>query len=328
MPSLEERLFHCIERNLKQKEEVLELYARLFDGMREASLKRDFSQDVVSALNAYKGKDVLKQEDIGQYEPLHVENNSINFEKKHGIKSFLFGIKVGDEKWKHIKKKMGWQKWAEGFFIPAGHFTSVLNYELMFCTFGLVIGNSHALYEHEALHACRQIYSANCYFIDGYGSSLMNPGNELKARCEYTFVDEMHCYLNDNRSFNETARLLKGDYWDSEKEAIFSIIVGSGLEKIKKKGLVKKAIKPVWREIECTIRASHVLKNRLAPEVLTPLFYSLGPTIDEIRNKNFPSIFADIRLWAELLERDVVRQGMIRAELQKKGYCCDDIIMA
>ena len=63
--------------------------------------------------------------------------------------------------------KMGWR-----MFVPAGHFRNCENPELNYKWFGFALGSGQGIYEHEALHACRQIYFHNCYLIDGYGDKL------------------------------------------------------------------------------------------------------------------------------------------------------------
>ena len=57
-------------------------------------------------------------------------------------------------------------------FVPAGHFRNCGYTELNYGWFGFALGNGQGIYEHEALHACRQLYSRNCFFIDGYGAEI------------------------------------------------------------------------------------------------------------------------------------------------------------
>lgn len=327
MPSLEERLFHCLENNLHPKDEIIQLYGKMFNGMRDASFKKDFSSEFADVLNKYKEDTTLAAKDFNEYEPMHVENNYLPFEKKHGIMSFLFGIVLPEKRWKRILKKLEWEKWAGGMFVPAGNFSNCGNTELRYQTFGFALGSGHSIYEHEALHANRQLYSNNCHFIDGYGSEINYSPEELKVRCEYTFIDEMHAYISDSWERADMKKTLKTKYWTSEIKTIYSLIKGVWPISAAKKNKMKKAVKPIFAELDSTIDACFYLKQRLDPEVLTPLFYALGPTADEIRQAEFPSIFADIRLWADLLEKDIIRQNMIRTELQKKGYCNNPFIM-
>ena len=74
------------------------------------------------------------------------------------------------------------------------------------------------------------------------------------------------------------------------------------------KKALRKSVTPVLEEMECTIDACFYLKKRLSRTILTPPILCFGPfTADEIRDKNFPSIFADIRLGSDILEKDIVR---------------------
>ncbi|MDD4877987.1 MAG: hypothetical protein PHO02_03045 [Candidatus Nanoarchaeia archaeon] len=328
MPSLEERLFNCIEQNLKHKDDVIQLYGKMFNRTRELSLTKDFSQEFADAMNRYKGKKVLKAGHFSGYSSLHIESNYLPFERKHAIMSFLFGIVLPEKKWKTLLKKLEWEKWACGMFVPAGYFLGDWPRELDYSAFGFTLGSGQGIYAHEAIHANRQLYSSNCCFIDSYGAQINYSDDELRARCEYTFIDEMHAYIIDNWEKESLKKTLKTNYWNAEIKTICSFANNSWPASSLRKRKLKNSVKPVFAGLDRTIEACFYLKQRLEPDILTPLFYSLGPTIAEISRKGFPSIFADICLWAELLEKDIVRQGMIRDELQKKGYCCEDIILA
>ena len=326
MPSLEERLFHCLENNLHHRDEIIQHYGKMFNDMRDISFKKDFSSEFAAVLNKYHGHSQLKADDFYGYELMHIENNYIPFEQKHGIMSFLFGIVLPEKKWKKILKKLGWEKWACGMFVPAGHFRNCGHLELNYYTFGFTLGNGHGIYGHEALHACRQLYSYNCSFIDGYGNKINYGPDELRARCEYTFIDEMHACLSNNWGITDLKKVLKTKYWNLETKTIGSLAKDVWPISTDKKKNLRTAVNPVFMGLVSAIEACFYLKQMLEPDVLTPLFYALGPTADEVREKEFPSIFADIRLWAKLLEKDVIRPNMIRSELQKKGYCINHII--
>lgn len=327
MPSLEERLFHCLENNLYYKDEIIQRYGKLFDYTRDLSLKQDFSSEFADVLNKYHGSSKLKENDFSGYTPMHIENNYAPFEKKHGIRSFLFGIVLPEKKWKKLLKKLDWQRWAGGMFIPAGNFRKCANTSLNYQTFGFTLGNGQGVYEHEALHACRQLYSRNCFLIDGYGAEINYGLDELMARCEYTFIDEMHAYVSTGWGLKDMAKTLNTKYWHSEIKTINSLVKGVWPISIPQKNKFKKAVNPVFEGLVSTIKSCFYLKQRLSPDILTPLFYSLGPTINEIREKEFLSIFADIRLWAELLEKDAVRPNLIMSELRNKGYCMNKILV-
>ena len=98
------------------------------------------------------------------------------------------------------------------------------------------------------------------------------------------------------------------------------------VKSITRKKALRKSVNPVLEEMECTIDACFYLKKRLSQNILTPLFYALKFTADEIRDKNFPSIFADIRLGSDILEKDIVRPNLIMSELRNKGYCMEKFI--
>ncbi|MFH1065035.1 MAG: hypothetical protein V1734_00835 [Nanoarchaeota archaeon] len=325
MPSLEERLFHCLRNNLYYKDEIIQRYGKLFDYTRYLSLKQDFSSEFADVLNKYHGGSKLKENDFSGYIPMHVENNYAPFGQKHGIMSFLFGIVLSEKKWKKLLKKLDWQKWAGGMFVPAGHFRKCANTSLNYQTFGFALGSGYGVYEHEALHACRQLYSRNCFLIDGYGNEINYGFDELRARCEYTFIDEMCAYVGTGWGMAHMVKTLKTKYWNSEIKTICSLVNNKWPASIIKKKTLKNAVRPVLRGLVSTIESCFYLKQRLSPDILTPLFYSLGPTINEIMGKEFCSVFADIRLWAELLEKDVVRPNLIMSELRNKGYCMNSI---
>lgn len=325
MPSLEERLFHCIEKNLVQKEEVMSSYSKQFDSMCELALTRDFSADFASALNQYKTNAGVTEEDISGYEILHAAEAVESFKYRFMLKPFLFGILIEQKKWKPLLKKLKEASWAEGLFIPASNFSSLAG-GLMLNTFGLSIGKDSGVFQHEALHANRQLYSANCRWLDGYDDNPSYSIEEWRARAEYTFIDEILGFVYDNFSMDETRTWLEGKYWQSEVKEIYSHITCGDCST--KRRQVKRRVRTVKRGIPDAVTYSYRLKNRLSSEVLAPLFYSLGAMPEEVNEHNFPSAFNDIKLWVELLDNGIVSQQMIRSELQKKGYCLEPVIIS
>jgi len=137
----------------------------------------------------------------------------------------------------------------------------------------------------------------------------------------------MHAYLSTGWERADMKKTLKTKYWASEIKTICSLAKGVWPVSLAKKNELRKAVKPVFEELDKTIDACFYLKQRLSPDILTPLFYALGPTADEAREKSFPSIFADIRLWADILEKDIVRPNLIMSELRNKGYCMNKLFV-
>lgn len=321
MPSLEQRLFHCIEKNLVQKEQVMDSYSKLFEKMCEVSEKEDIGNDIVLALNAYKKEANITAEDIAGFSLLHTKKDIDLFQHKFMMYPFLFGIILPDDKWALLKKKLKEVKWAGGLFIPAFHFSA--KGRMHFDAFGFSVGTSSGIFQHEALHANRRLCSANCIWLDGYHENPAYSDDHWRARVEYNFLDELLPFVHDDISMNETESWLHGKYWNAEMQAIASYFTAGNTRKH-----VKRILKSVKKSIPDAVKYSYRLKNRLSPEVLAPLFYSLGTTPDEAGNNEFYSAFADIALWVQLLDNGTVNQQMIRSEVQKKGYCANPVVFS
>ena len=76
------------------------------------------------------------------------------------------------------------------------------------------------------------------------------------------------------------------------------------------------------------IDAALSLQEMVPYDMLTPMFFALGPTVAEIKAKQYYSPFGDIMLWENLLKNGRIKPETIREALQKKGYCKDDKLIS
>ncbi|HII15777.1 MAG TPA: hypothetical protein HA362_05700 [Nanoarchaeota archaeon] len=329
MPQLEERLFHCLEANLRDRDEVIAQHGKHIDEMRAYSFGPVVTEALATALNIYRRNyfvngrhDFVVPDDISPCSLFHTEVNISYYEKVYGLKTFMFAICIPEGKWGPLKAKMELESWAGAFYLPASRFYGFFHRPLLFSVYGLeLVCNSHALY-HEALHCDRRMYSANPLFMDSFNVNPDYARAELAAKLETGLVDEILCHLCDGRPKGSIKRLMTGKYMKRMFHNILQLykdLKDGPLQKNREDtGRILSGIKSRTR---AAVRASSYLRQRLPPEILVPLFYSLGPTMEEIAKKEFRPPFEDILLWAKLLDEDKLRPEAIRMQLQKRHYC-------
>ncbi|MBU2637341.1 MAG: hypothetical protein KJ955_00015 [Nanoarchaeota archaeon] len=329
MAELEDRLLHCLEVNLNHKDEVISGNSWFAGHMRMSSFHLHLADTLATALNIYRKNYFVDENynfvtpaDVVPYTPLHTKEAIDRYELKYGIRTFMFAIHVPNMNWRRLLKKLDIPGWAGGIYLPAGRFNGFYQAPWHFSSFGLEIMQDKSCLEHEALHCDRRVYSANCNEISGFDANPDYKNEKLITKVQMSFVDEMLCYIHDGKSQISLKKLLKGKYWGREIDFIVSRFKGLNQEdKRKKSKEIEKKINPVKLAIPDAVRAAHALKYMLPPDILTPLFYSLGPTIEEIKAKQFRPPFEDIKLWADALGNGRIKPETVLEQLQKRGYC-------
>lgn len=327
MPSIEDRLLHCLEANLEPKEEVARCYGPHIDLMRQFSFGNSISEHIATALNIYRKNDkkegsCVEPKDVEGYKLLHTPENIKPHEQRHGIKTFMFGIEVSGNCWNALVEKLDLPKWSGGIYIPSGNFSGFYNAPLYFNMFGMVLAKGQGPVAHESLHADRRFYSANFEHISGYTENPSYSENEFRAKVQMSFIDEILCYMNDRRGKGSIKRLLKGKYLEHDIKHIVNRYPGlNDDEKKRKRKELRKMLEPVRSSTRRAVWDSHYLLSRMDFSMLTPFFYALGPTKEEFNSKKFQLPFEDISQWADALRYDRIRHATIREILLKKGYC-------
>ncbi len=339
MSRLEDRLFYRLEANLNHRDEVIEKYGHMIDVMRDYSFKNDITLQLAAALNIYRkahnpsGEEITTA-DIGAYNLMHEPANISLYELTHGIKTFAFNIAISGVNWSNLKAKLGLPEWfGRAAFIPS-QFTQFKFHPLFFAAFGLILGcsnNSHYnTFRHEALHTDKRLYSSNFHGLSLFHENPKYPAGLWGAKFQAVIADELFSFLYAETEKEALAEKLGSHYWQYYLGFIFK----QCFSKIKKEGQparqkdIKALLAPVKAQIKHAVNISFYLKTQLDTDILTPLFFALGPNEEEIKRGIFHGAFADLGAWDLLLNSGAAAPEKIRQQLQKRGYCRDSVIFS
>lgn len=339
MSSLEDRLFYRLEANLNHRDEVIENYGHKIDVMRNYSFKHDIAVQLAAALNMYRksnsiGGDDITSADIGDYRLMHGSDNILSYELTHGIKTFTFHIALSGDNRDIIMQKVGFLKWFGGAaFLPIC-FSKFKFRPLYFGTFGLVItggrNNYYPNFQHEALHTDIRNYSQNFNSLVSHPENLHYPAGLCRAKFQASLTDEILAFIYAGVEKGALQEKLRNRYWKYYVENLIGKCFNkpSSDESLTKQKAVREMLAPVKAQINGAVDASFYLKTQLNPDILTPLFFALGPNEEEIRQGILYGPFSDIKGWGVLLNNGSATPEKIKAQLQKKGYCRDSAIFS
>ncbi|HII15779.1 MAG TPA: hypothetical protein HA362_05710 [Nanoarchaeota archaeon] len=322
MTTIEGRLFHCIGENLRHRDEVIEEYGNRFDFMRDYSFRHDMAKPIASALNLYKGGAGIVPEDIGKYGLMHTDAAVAEFEQKHGIKNFMFCMRIEESKWEALAKKMQWPEGFGAIYISEAYFSGFKSSPLDFSAFGFAIGSSETMFAHESLHMARELYSANAVQMKTVYGEVSD--RECTAKLEFILTDEILAFTDAGLEREGVTVKLAAFYLDYyAKCMLFSLACPNEGPMQKETDTIGRAIEPVRKSLRLAVHSAFVLKSWLPFDVLTPLFYALGPTPKEMEASEFESPFLDLSLLAIMLQQGRIKPAAIKGALQKKGYCLE-----
>ncbi|MBU2637340.1 MAG: hypothetical protein KJ955_00010 [Nanoarchaeota archaeon] len=339
MPSLEDRLFYRLEANLNHRDEVIEEYRHMIDVMRDYSLNHDITVQLMAALNIHRRRysaegAEITAEDIGKYSPLHGSDYVDAYESMHGIKTFTFHIGLAEENRCRLMHKMGMPSWVGAIFCIPDAFTSFKLQPLFFNEFGIVIsgkiGNTYRSFQHEALHMDKRFYSLNFNNLVTFDAKTKYSLGLWRAKFQAHIIDEVLSFMCSGITKQSVADSWQGHYWQYYFDGIFQIYypkIKAEEQAVQKKemGII---LAPVKAQINGAVDISFYLKAQLDADILTPLFFALGPNKEEIKHGIFYGHFSDLKAWAILLNNGAATPNKIKQQLRKKGYCRDSVIFS
>lgn len=339
MPSLEDRLFYRLEANLNHRDEIIETYGHRIDMMRDYSFKHDITVQLAAALNIcrkYRNpeSEEITADDIGAYNLMHSSDNVSAYESTHGIKTFAFHITLEERNKDILMQKLSFPCWVGAVALTKSNFELFKFAPLYFNIFGLVVSggrnNQYKTFQHEALHLDRRRYSAH---FSGLAASDMNPhypAGLWRAKLQAHLMDDVFSYMQAGEEEKALEEKMRGDYWDYYFEGIVDrcFIKLKDEERHAKKKELGLILAPVKAQIRHAVAASFRLKARLGADVLTPLFFALGPNEEEVKKGILYGPLSDIEAWAVLLNSGRITPEKIRQQLQKRGYCRDTVIFS
>ncbi|MDI6737145.1 MAG: hypothetical protein QME12_01355 [Nanoarchaeota archaeon] len=323
--SLEQQLMHCLDANLRQREEVIEKYGNAIDFMRDYSFNNDLRYDIATALNIYEKRDGINPSDFDGMEILHTKEALQAYEQKHGIKNFLFDIGIPKEKFKQLMPKVGGKDWYGGLYLPRQKFKGFHHAHLFFNKFGLAIEQEGGNFEHESLHCDRRIYTADymARMVPDYDADY--PDARWRALAELSFAEEIFCYMAGSSKPEAVEESISGKYFQATLDFFSGVFRSLNQEqKAEKRKQFEKILQPVKNSIPYAVKFAYRLKELLPFGILAPLFFSIGPTTEDIKAGNFYSPFMDISLWEKCLSQKRLVAWDIRNKLRKKGYCLEN----
>ncbi|MFH1065036.1 MAG: hypothetical protein V1734_00840 [Nanoarchaeota archaeon] len=322
--SLEEQLLHCLDANLKHREEVIEEHGNAIDFMRDYSYNNDIRHYLATALNIYEKRRDIVPSDFEGMKILHTKEEVQKYEQKHGIKSFLFDIELSKEKFKQLMPKVGGKDWYGGLYFLPSKFKGFHHSRLYFSKFGLAIEEKKSRFKHEAMHCDRRFYTAEytARFVPDYGVDY--PDARWRVLAELSFLEEILCFMAENYKPENVEKALSSNYMESKLDFFSGIFRGLNKEqKAEKRKQFERILQPTKNGIESAVKFAYSLKEKLPLNILTPLFFSIGPASEDIKAGKFYSPFADILLWEKCISEKRIVAMDIRNRLWKKGFCLE-----
>lgn len=323
---LEQRLMHCLDVNLRDREEVIEEYGNEIDFMRDYSYKNDMKNELATALNLFKKRGDIEPSDFDGMKLLHTRDALQAYEQKHGIKSLLFDIGIPNEKFKALMPKLDGKEWYGGMYFDSPIFNGFHHSHLLFSKFGFGMQQETWGFEHESLHCDKRIYTAGYYarfMPDKYDADY--PDSRWRAMAELYLAEEIFGYMAIGFQPEQVEESITQNYIEVTINLFLSTFTGLNDEQKAEKGKkFEQIFMPVKGNIGKVVKYAYSLKENLPFNLLTPLYFSIGPTSEDIKAGNFCSPFADISFWEKCISGKRIIQWDIRNRLRKKGYCLEN----
>lgn len=323
--SLEEQLLHLIDANLNDRRQVIEVEGNAIDLMRDYSYNQDIRHHLATALNIYEDRRDILPSDFNGLRMLHTKEAVDEYQSKYGIKSFLFDVEIPKAYFNKLMPKVGGKSWYGGLYFPPGKFKGFHHSHLLFSRFGLAIEQAKGRFAHESIHCDRKHYTADCIqrLLPDYDADY--PDSRWCSLAEISFAEEILGFMIDDYRQEYAAKSISTNYFESKLDYFSGIYRNLNKEqRAEKRKDFERILMPVKNGIEYAVKFSYSLKEKLPMNMLVPLFFSLGPTNDEISSGKFFSPFADISLWEKCISSGAITQETLKQSLQKKGYCLEN----
>lgn len=238
------------------------------------------------------------------------------YNAKHGIESVGTGCIVkGKKKWKELKSALREKElWSMALTLFPSEFLYNRTLPLYRTGFILDGGIGQTGKEHEMLHADHNCYS-NVYCELMSWENRKHSDENILFKKEADFADEIISYRNKLRyDKNWVIWGLISDYFRADVNWIKKT---TGM----KKTTIKKAMMPLKVKVPNAVASTICLMDKLPNKVLTPLLFSVGPTLRAVRRGNLSSSLDDITAWADLVDSGRIKKKDLYKILREKGYC-------
>ncbi|MDD4877988.1 MAG: hypothetical protein PHO02_03050 [Candidatus Nanoarchaeia archaeon] len=319
---LEEQLMHCLDANLKHRDEVIEEYGNSIDFMRDYSYHNHFENELATALNISEKRNGILPSDFEGMRILHAKTEVQQYEQRHGIKTFLFDIELPKEKFAALMPKVDGKEWYGGLYFTPSNFRGFYHNRLYLSKFGLAIEQEKGRFKHEAMHCDRRFYTADYRnrLVPDYDADY--PDSRWQSLAEISFTEEILCFIAEDFKKENVEKAIKEHYFEAKLDFFSGIYRGiTDEQKAEKRKQFEKILEPVKNTIGCAVISAYKLKEQLPSDILAPLLFSIGPASEDIENSRFYSPFGDILLWERCVSQKRISIPAIRDRLQKKGYC-------
>lgn len=240
-----------------------------------------------------------------------------DFEQRWGVKSPAVGILFSSDAWKKIGKKLFFEKGISGYFFPESYFKNYKNKNFPLNKTGLILTMQDEEIPdwglgHEALHAAHSLYSKSWREVNKKYEKLEKEKGKkdfyplLRVDMEMNSIDELAA-LRDNIGKKEkydwrwVQNLLAGKYLKRYLNAV----------KDETKVDLRKESVYFKKKLPKVISAAKYLQKKLGDRALTRILFTAGPTVEEIRKKQYSSPFDDILGWKDLVKRNKINKDYL-----------------
>lgn len=326
--SLEQQLLHCLDANLRHRDEVIEEYGNIIDFMRTYSGLNSIKNELATALNIYEKRNDIEPSDFDDMRILPAKEALQAYENKHGLKSFLFDIELPKAGFTQLMPKVRGKEWYGGLYFPPGKFRGFHHPVLKLSRLGLAIEQEKGRFEHESLHCDRRFYTGGYRdrFLPDYDADYSDA--RWRALTELSLLEEILCYVAEGCKPGDIEKSICSRYFNARIDFLAGTFRGlNENQRAEKRKQFENIILPVKYGVGNAVKMACRMREMLPFELLTPLFFSISPTEEEMRAEKFYSPFSDVSLWERRISEQKITMWDIRNRIQKKGYCCKHSIL-
>jgi len=310
-----ERLLHQISTNLREKQHVEWIGVRFAEKSRQYLKKKRF-RELVRAMNKTGPNERFSIEDFACGKVYPTESFFKEYEENHGIKTCGVCLILRSKQWKTIKDKIGQYSWAGGIYKSPAEFSDYSTNHFPIQHTGIILtdNTSETTIEHECLHADIEAYSQNYDSLTRWETSGYTNTNILH-KAEGDYLTELSAYRDElSGNLEQIMRDLQEDYIPETLNFLDKTL------KYVKRSRIEKILEELKNKIPTAAQATTFLVSLLPDNMLTPVMFSFGPTLEKMSNGRYHSPLNDLINFAELIEEKEITKDQIRKKLNTKGY--------
>ncbi len=317
------RLLYQLRHNLIPKSETQQI--KDYSDEAKDIIRREGFGEVVKSFNYSTtiGYDKFCLEDFENAELFPDDEFAMQYQNKHTIYPVGIGAIVPIEQWRQTSRKikMNLSDETDGsvFGSIASRDSRVHLDEICF----MILSRGRKLSitkEHELIHVDNNVYSTNDRILGRFNQGIRFEGTYIQDRVENRIKKELIAYRNELVGETEDmivflSDILLGSYVNNLVSYISNPIVRRATAIV-----LNYKLRPLKLKIKSATEAMEYLTKEIPSKLLTPLLFSIGPTLEEIERGKRISTLNDVVRLADAYSKKELKAEQIFEEIKNKGY--------